>query len=61
MATNTKRGENMKNLNEIETMKIGNCIIHICDNAIGTKEEQNKSWQEFCKIACELCNTKRKE
>lgn len=44
----------MNDLNEIEIMKIGNCTMHICDNAIGNKEEQKKCWQEFSRIACEL-------
>lgn len=47
----------MNDLNEIGTMKTDNCTIHICDNAIGTKEEQEKCWQEFSRIACKLCTS----
>lgn len=45
----------MNDLNEIAVMKTDNCIIHICDNSIGTEEEQKKCWQEFSKKAYELC------
>lgn len=45
----------MNDLKEVEIMKIDNCKIHICDNAIGTEEEQKKVWQEFSRIAYDLC------
>lgn len=45
----------MNDLKEIEKIKIDNCTIHICNNAIVTENEQEKLWQEFSKIAYELC------
>lgn len=50
----------MDGLNVIETMEIENCAIHICDNSIvKTEEEQKKIWQEFSKIAYELCTSNK--
>jgi hypothetical protein len=51
----------MNELNEIETIKTKNCTIHICDNAIGTKEEQEKCWKDFSRIAYELYTTNNKK
>lgn len=46
----------MNDLNVIETIKDTNCLMHICDNAIvKTKEEQDKIWKEFSKLAYNLC------
>lgn len=46
----------MDDLNVIESINNGNCIIHICDNAIPKSEEKEKEiWQEFSKIAHKLC------
>lgn len=45
----------MNDLNEIEIIKTDNCTMHICDNAIGSKEEQEGHWEEFSKIAYKLC------
>lgn len=51
----------MDGLNVIETIKNGNCTIHICDNAIAkTQEEQKKIWREFSKRAYELCTLNKK-
>lgn len=47
----------MNDLKEIEKIKTDNCTIHICNNAIATENEQEKLWQEFSKIAYELCTT----
>jgi len=44
----------MNGLNVIQTIENNNCTIYICDNKIGTEEEQKKCWQEFCRIACRL-------
>jgi len=44
----------MNDLNVIETIKKDNCTIYVCDNEIETKEEQERCWQEFCKIACRI-------
>lgn len=45
--------------NEIETITTANCIIHICDNCIvKTKQEQEKVWEEFSRIACKLYTNK---
>lgn len=43
----------MNDLNEIGTIKIGNCIAHICDNAIEkSKEKQEEIWQSFTSTIC---------
>ena len=45
----------MNDLNVIETIKIDNCTIHICNNSIRTNEEQEKVWKEFSDIAYQMC------
>ena len=47
----------MNDLNVIETMKIDNCTIHICNNSIRTNEEQEKVWKEFSDIAYQMCKS----
>lgn len=45
----------MNDLNEIGTMKADNCTIHICNNSIAEKEEeQKKIWNDFSEKAYKL-------
>lgn len=45
----------MDDLKEIKKINIDNCVMHICSNSIVTEKEQEKIWQEFSKMAYELC------
>jgi len=47
---------------EIATLKSGNCIIHICDDAIvNSKEKQDEIWKRFSQIAYQLCKNTQNE
>lgn len=49
----------MDDLNVIKTINNSTCTIYVCNNEIGTKEEQEQCWQEFCKIAYKILNERR--
>lgn len=42
-------------MNEIATLKLKNCIVHVCDNSILKNEEEiNELWQRVSNKAYEL-------
>lgn len=49
----------MDDLNVIESQKINNCIVHICDNSFAkTISEEKQIWEKFSKKAYKLYTAK---